>query len=72
MVRPLVLEKGARVGFQHGELGWIEWTVVRPSTTGEEWLVRTTLGDRWVALHELRPPRRAAATPAIPGGAPGR
>jgi hypothetical protein len=53
----LRLRKGTRVGFDHDEVGWIEGTAIRPSANGEEWLIRTKLDDRWVALSRLRPPR---------------
>ncbi len=63
---PLVLAKGARVGFEHDELDWMEGTIVRPSFNGEEWLVRTPLGGRWVRLADLRPPRPPAPVPPVP------
>lgn len=53
----IILRKGERVGFDHQELGWVEGTLLRASPDAEEWLVRTRLGDRWVPLGELRPPR---------------
>lgn len=65
----LILRKGARVRFQHSELGWMEGELLRPSVGGEEWLVRTTLGDRWVRFLDLRPPLPPAPVPPIPNRA---
>jgi hypothetical protein len=55
-VAVLRLRKGTKVAFDHDEVGWIEGTAIRASANGEEWLIRTKLDDRWVALSRLRPP----------------
>ncbi len=53
----LEVRKGARVAFDHDEVGYLEGTLQRYSAIDDAWLVRTGLGDRWVSVRELRPPR---------------
>ena len=45
--------KGMRVVFNHDEFGWVQGVAVRPSSTGEEWLVKVTGDERWVPPAEL-------------------
>lgn len=64
---PFRLFRGARVGFEHDELGWVEGIAQRANFNGEEWLVRLPWGDRrWVPVGKLRPPRSEAAEGAAP------
>lgn len=60
----MTIRKGLRVGFEHDEVGWIEGVTVKRSPDGEEWLVRTPLGDRWVDQRFVKPPRPGTGGPA--------
>lgn len=54
--RPLELVPGAKVRFQPAHSGsWHEGELVRPSTTGEEWLVKNRFGRFWINVGRLLP-----------------
>ena len=62
--RPLELAAGVRVRYQpaHSDV-WHDGELVRPSTTGEEWLVKNRFGLFWINVDRLRaadgaPPQR--------------
>ncbi len=52
----LELRSGAMVRYSpvHSD-EWREGELVRPSTTGEEWLVKNRLGKFWIDVNRLRP-----------------
>jgi hypothetical protein len=54
--QPLELRRGATVRYLAADSGeWREGTLVRPSATGEEWLVKNRFGKYWLHLSRLRP-----------------
>lgn len=53
---PLELAPGVKVRYRPGDSdGWRQGTLVRPSTTGEEWLVKGRFGRFWINVNRLRP-----------------
>lgn len=56
MASTLELRKGARVLYRDpSEDDWSQGELVRGSPSGEEWLVKSRLGQYWVAVTRLRP-----------------
>ncbi len=54
--QPLELRRGATVRYLAADSGeWREGTLVRASSTGEEWLVKNRFGKYWLHLSRLRP-----------------
>ena len=54
--QPLELRPGATVRYHAGDSGeWREGTLVRSSSTGEEWLVRNRFGKYWLQVSRLHP-----------------
>jgi hypothetical protein len=54
--RGLDLSPGVKVRYRpaHSDV-WSEGELVRPSTTGEEWLVKNRFGRFWILVSQLRP-----------------
>jgi hypothetical protein len=63
MISPTIeLRPGTLVQYLAAESGeWREGTLVRPSPTGEEWLVKNRFGKFWLYLSRLRPPMEQEA-----------
>ncbi|MGH2490727.1 MAG: hypothetical protein ACRDF9_04395 [Candidatus Limnocylindria bacterium] len=55
MAPRLELRKGVQVLYRLADGSWLEGSLVRGSTTGEEWLVRNRFGQYWVPVTQLRP-----------------
>ena len=57
MISPtLELRPGVSVQYLAADSGeWREGTLVRSSTTGEEWLVKNRFGKFWLNVDRLRP-----------------
>ena len=54
--QPLELRPGASVQYVAGDSGeWREGTLVKRSSTGEEWLVKNRFGKYWLHVSRLRP-----------------
>ena len=54
--QPLELRPGATVRYLAADSGeWREGTLVRSSSTGEEWLVKNRFGKYWLDVSRLRP-----------------
>ena len=54
--QPLELRPGATVQYVAGDSGeWREGTLVKRSSTGEEWLVKNRFGKYWLHVNRLRP-----------------
>lgn len=54
--RPLELRPGATVRYLAGDSGeWRDGTLVKSSSTGEEWLVKNRFGKYWLHVSRLRP-----------------
>ncbi len=54
--QPLELRPGAMVRYVAADTGdWREGTLVRSSSTGEEWLVKNRFGKYWLHVSRLRP-----------------
>jgi hypothetical protein len=54
--QPLELRPGATVRYLAADSGeWREGTLVRSSSTGEEWLVKNRFGKYWLQVSRLRP-----------------
>jgi hypothetical protein len=52
----LELRSGVTVQYLAADSGeWREGTLVRPSPTGEEWLVKNRFGKFWLHVSRLRP-----------------
>lgn len=56
---------GARVRYSPAHSDeWREGELVKPSRTGEEWLVKNRFGRFWIGIDQLRPPEEDGAQPA--------
>ncbi len=54
--QPLELHPGTTVRYLAGDSGeWREGTLVKSSSTGEEWLVKNRFGKYWLHVSRLRP-----------------
>jgi len=54
--QPLELRRGATVRYLAADSGeWREGTLVKSSSTGEEWLVKNRFGKYWLHVSRLRP-----------------
>ena len=54
--QPLELRRGATVRYLAADSGeWSEGTLVKSSSTGEEWLVKNRFGKYWLDVSRLRP-----------------
>ena len=54
--QPLELRPGASVQYVAGDSGeWREGTLVKRSSTGEEWLVKNRFGKYWLHVSRLQP-----------------
>ena len=54
--QPLELRPGTSVQYVAGDSGeWREGTLVKRSSTGEEWLVKNRFGKYWLHVSRLRP-----------------
>ena len=54
--QPLELRPGATVRYLAADSGeWREGTLVKSSSTGEEWLVKNRFGKYWLHVSRLRP-----------------
>jgi hypothetical protein len=54
--QPLELRPGAKVRYIAADSGdWREGTLVKSSSTGEEWLVKNRFGKYWLHVSRLRP-----------------
>ncbi len=54
---PLELRSGAQVRYSPAHSGeWRDGTLVKPSRSGEEWLVKNRFGQFWIYVSRLRPP----------------
>lgn len=53
---PLELRPGVTVQYVAADSGeWREGTLVKASSTGEEWLVKNRMGSYWLHVSRLRP-----------------
>lgn len=54
--QPLELRPGAMVRYLAADSGeWREGTLVKSSSTGEEWLLKNRFGKYWLHVSRLRP-----------------
>ena len=54
--QPLELRPGATVRYLAADSGeWREGTLVKSSSTGEEWLLKNRFGKYWLHVSRLRP-----------------
>ncbi len=54
--QPLELRPGTTVQYLAADSGeWRDGTLVRSSSTGEEWLVKNRFGKYWLQVSRLRP-----------------
>lgn len=54
--QPLELRPGVTVRYLAADSGeWREGTLVKASSTGEEWLVKSRFGKYWLQVGRLRP-----------------